>query len=252
MARAIGAIASEGHLVRPHMIAFDNLPAEVQGHYKEIVAKYPDEQTVPIDPKNWEIITDALQKVVSPVGTAALSQIKGIDFGGKTGSAQTVSNAFKERMGKGGGDQFKDNGWFVGVSPTRNPDIVVAVLYQSGEHGDRTAPIAAQVIKAFVEKQRKVLNNYAYATPPGYTAPAPKPTVSKPAADQQVPPTAPSAPAVGESPAAKFETKHVQMAGVWSQPDEDGHQEMGGGKFAVTPDAKPRQRVTAAPGMDMR
>ncbi len=78
-----------------------------------------------------------------------------------------MSNAFKERLGKGT-DQFKDNGWFVGVAPTRNPDIVVAVLYQSGEHGDKTAPIAAQVIKAFVQKRRKVLNNMAYAMPEAY------------------------------------------------------------------------------------
>ena len=30
---------------------------------------------------------------------------------------------------------FKDNGWFVGVEPRRNPDIMVCVLLEEGEHG---------------------------------------------------------------------------------------------------------------------
>jgi hypothetical protein len=125
------------------------------------------------------------------------------------------------------------------------------VLYQSGEHGDRTAPIAAQVIKTFVEKQRRVLNNYAYATPPGNTPSASRPALAKPAAEREVQPSsAPSSPAVGQSPAAKLQIENVEMAGVWAQPESDDHQDMGSGKFAVTPDAKPHKSVTAAPGMD--
>jgi penicillin-binding protein 2 len=177
-----------------------------------------------------------------------MSQIKGVDFGGKTGSAQTVSNAFKQRLGKGKGeDLYKDNGWFVGVSPTRNPDIVVAVLYQSGEHGDKTAPIAAQVVKAFVDKQRKVQNNYAYAAP-GYSPSAAKPAAAKPAADKEVPTSPPTTPAAGQSLAARLQRNDVEMAAVWAQPAED-HEDMGSGRFKVTPDAKPKKRATAAPGM---
>jgi penicillin-binding protein 2 len=48
----------------------------------------------------------------------------------------------------------KDNGWFVGVEPRRNPEIVICGLYEEGEHGDRTARVVAQVMKAFVDKQR--------------------------------------------------------------------------------------------------
>jgi penicillin-binding protein 2 len=48
------------------------------------------------------------------------------------------------------------NAWFVGMAPRRNPDIVVAVLV-STEAGEPTAaaPLAAQVINAFVTKQRR-------------------------------------------------------------------------------------------------
>ena len=252
MARAFGAIATDGHLVRPHIVAYDNLPDDAKPHYKEVSAKYPDEQTLSIDPQNWEIVTDAMQKVVSPVGTAAASQIPGVDFGGKTGSAQTVSNAFKAKLSKAEQEEYKDNGWFVGVAPTRNPDIVVAVLYQSGEHGDKTAPIAAQVIKTFVQKKRKILNNVVYAAPPGYMPKTTKPAVvEKPAGDKEVKPATAPAPA----PAAKLQQKSdIEMAGIWTNSDDGGgdSNSLGSAKFQVTPDAKRTKRVTAAPGVGTR
>ena len=54
-----------------------------------------------------------------------------------------------------GGKKFKDNGWFAGVEPRRNPEIVVCTLLEEGEHGYLAARTAAQVIKAYVEKQRR-------------------------------------------------------------------------------------------------
>ena len=96
-----------------------------------------------------------MAEVVNPGGTAALSHLQGIDFAGKTGSAQTISNALKAKMGAAGKANFKDNGWFVGVEPRRNPEIVVCALLEEGEHGYLAARTAAQVIKAYVEKQRR-------------------------------------------------------------------------------------------------
>jgi penicillin-binding protein 2 len=158
LARAIAAIASGGVMVRPHVTNPSDLPPNMIP-----ASNVPDKAQVPLDPKNWEIITDALADVVSPVGTAALSQIKGIDIAGKTGSAQTISNMLKAKMSAEEKAKHKDNGWFVGVEPRRNPEIVVCGLYEEGEHGDRTARIVTQVIKAFVEKQRrqptKIANN---------------------------------------------------------------------------------------------
>ena len=83
-----------------------------------------------------------------------MSHLQGIDFAGKTGSAQTISNALKAKLGAGG-KKFKDNGWFAGVEPRRNPEIVVCTLLEEGEHGYLAARAAAQVIKAYVEKQRR-------------------------------------------------------------------------------------------------
>jgi penicillin-binding protein 2 len=148
LARAIGAIASGGLLVRPHVTNPAELPANV---IPATDALHPVK--IPIDPANWEIITDAMSNVPTPLGTAGSAHLQGIDFAGKTGSAQTVSNALKAKTANGK-SKYKDNAWFVGVTPRRNPEIVVAVLFEGGEHGQFAARIAAQVVKAYVEKQR--------------------------------------------------------------------------------------------------
>ena len=150
MARAIGAIASGGLLVRPHVINPTDLPANVIP-----ASDVPNQTRLQIDPQNWETITDAMADVVNPGGTAPSAHLQGIDFAGKTGSAQTISNALKAKLGAAGKKNFKDNGWFVGVEPRRNPEIVVCTLLEEGEHGYLAARTAAQVIKAYVEKERR-------------------------------------------------------------------------------------------------
>jgi penicillin-binding protein 2 len=149
LARAIGAIASGGELRRPHVTNPITLPGNITP-----VSSAADDVKVPIDPKSWEIITDAMADVVNPGGTAALSHLQGIDFAGKTGSAQTVSNQLKAKMGAADKLKHKDNGWFAGVEPRRNPEIVVCVLLEEGEHGYLAARTGAKVIKAYVDKQR--------------------------------------------------------------------------------------------------
>ncbi len=90
-------------------------------------------------------------------GTAAAAHLEGIDFAGKTGTAQVVNHsAGATSLGSG---KERANAWFVGMTPRRNPDIVVAVLWEHGGWGAGSAPLAAQVIDAFVEKQRKRANN---------------------------------------------------------------------------------------------
>jgi penicillin-binding protein 2 len=149
LARAVGAITSDGVLVHPHVAFPDQFPTG----FKQ-VASYTEETRLPIEEKNWITITDAMANVVSPMGTAGRAAIKGIDIAGKTGSAQTVSNDLKKKMSAKEKGQFKDNGWFVGVTPRRNPEIVVACLFEGGEHGALAAVVATKVIKAYVEKQR--------------------------------------------------------------------------------------------------
>ncbi len=155
LARTIGGITMGGTFYRPHVVNTDQLPSQ----FKNIGASSePDVVHVPIDPQNWITITNAMAGVLDPGGTAPSAHIQGVDFAGKTGSAQVVSNTFRKSRG-GSAKQFNDNSWFVGVTPRRNPEIVVAVLFEGGEHGLLAARLTSQIIKAYVEKQRRIRNN---------------------------------------------------------------------------------------------
>ncbi|MCI0354598.1 MAG: hypothetical protein L0099_06105, partial [Acidobacteria bacterium] len=147
LARAIGGIAMGGVLYRPH-VAF---PEETEGGVRP-VKESDGKVVVPMNPRVWEVITDAMVGVVNPGGTAASARLEGIDWGGKTGSSQVVSNEARKRLT---GRQFADNGWFVGVAPRRNPEIVVAVLVEQGEHGYVAARLASKIVKAHYDKKNK-------------------------------------------------------------------------------------------------
>ena len=54
----------------------------------------------------------------------------------------------------GGGHKTDPNAWFVGMAPRRNPDIVVAVLWEHGNWGNNSAKLAAQVIDAYYPQHR--------------------------------------------------------------------------------------------------
>ncbi|HEU4982919.1 MAG TPA: penicillin-binding protein 2 [Acidobacteriaceae bacterium] len=158
LARAIGGIASGGVFKRPHVVFPDELPASYR---QAILETYPGsgDKTIAIDPANWEIITDDMANVTqSPIGTAYSSRLADIDFAGKTGTAQVVSHSFgANKVAEDKGQRA--NSWFVGIAPRRNPDIVVVVLWQHGGWGTDSAHVAARVIQAFVDKQRRLDHN---------------------------------------------------------------------------------------------
>ncbi|MFP5230451.1 MAG: penicillin-binding protein 2 [Acidobacteriota bacterium] len=160
--RAIAGITSGGIFKRPHVVFPNELQPDVR---QSILDSYPGSgnQTVTVAPDIWQTVTDAMAMVTEPGGTAALSHLEGIDFAGKTGSAQTMSNALAQRLGHS--HTVNDNAWFVGVSPRRNPDIAVVVLWEGGKEGYLSARLASRVIAAYVDKQRTLNHNLIAAQP---------------------------------------------------------------------------------------
>jgi penicillin-binding protein 2 len=177
LARALGGIASGGVFHRPHVVFPDEVsPQDLEAIHETFPGS--GEKTIPLSPENWQIITDAMANVTgSPIGTAYAAHLDGIDFAGKTGTAQVMSHDALARSG--GGHKTEPNSWFVGMTPRRNPDIVVAVLWEHGNWGNNSARLAAQVIDAFVNKQRKRVGNVreVAAVPP-----AAKPAIATPSA----------------------------------------------------------------------
>jgi penicillin-binding protein 2 len=158
LARIIGGIASGGHLVRPRVVLPDQLPEDFR---KGLLESYPGsgDPNIPIAPPNWGTMTDGMTDVTQTAyfQTTASAHLEGIDFGGKTGTAQLMSH---EALGKTTkGRTTYPNVWFVGVTPRRNPELVVCVLWQNGEFSYYPARLGARVVSAYVEKQRRLANN---------------------------------------------------------------------------------------------
>lgn len=203
--RAISAISMGGRMVVPHVINPTEMPPGFveAGHYTEV-------KNVTVDPAGWNFITDAMSRVLLPEGTAPSAHIPGIDIAGKTGSAQIVSLATRAKFKNS--DALAQNGWFVGFTPRRNPEIVVCVLFQGGEHGKLAARLATQVIKAYVEKRDR----------------NPQKMTEEPKNNGT-----------------------VDVGGLWSDPAADGAKDaLQGARFIVDLPKKRPILATAAPGMN--
>jgi penicillin-binding protein 2 len=141
LARMISGIAMGGVFKQPHLL-------------KD--APNVGEERFALSEPTVEKITDAMYGVVNEDGgTARNVRLPGIEVSGKSGTAQVIGYATRERMGKQ--KKFEDNAWFVGYAPRRNPEIAVAVLVQeSGKHGGEAAgPVVKDVIKAYYDKKNK-------------------------------------------------------------------------------------------------
>jgi penicillin-binding protein 2 len=202
--RAIAAISMDGRMVVPHVVDPTNLPSG----YVE-VARYSQVKSIPIDPNGWNTITDAMGRVLLPEGTAQSAHIPGIDIAGKTGSAQVVSLATRAKHAHD--ENLAQNGWFVGFTPRRNPDVIVCTLFEGGEHGKLAARIATQVIKAFVDKQRRQPTNVA----------------------------------------KKIGHEQFEAGALWTSPGEEGESEkLNGGRIQINLTKPSVPLATAAPGLN--
>ena len=137
LARMVAAVASGGTLIQPHML-------------KNESGLKPE--SFPISDDTVRQVTDGMWGVVNePDGTTSgLIKLQNIDFSGKTGTAQVESFDLQSKLGK----KLKENGWFVGLAPRRDPEIVVAALVQAGGWGSTSAaPIVRDVVKAYYDKK---------------------------------------------------------------------------------------------------
>jgi penicillin-binding protein 2 len=162
LAYALGGIASGGRFARPY-VAF---PDELQS----LGLDPPSQMThgFPLHDATVSAVTSGMWGVVnSDGGTGAGARCPGIDIGGKTGTAQVVSASLQEKDHR---KQFIDNAWFVGLSPSRNPKIAVAVLVMNGGHSSVATPIAASVIKAFYRESQPGKPNLEQSQTPAVRA----------------------------------------------------------------------------------
>jgi len=154
LARAVGGIAMGGIWYKPHLVK---------------TTKPDPPHVLALNQENVDKVISGMCGVVNESGTGLRAKIPGYEICGKTGSAQLASNEFIKK----GGKAPKDNAWFVGFWPPHNPEVVVAALYEGGEHGQLAAPLARDVIKSYLDKKVRLGKSAMLASKAGAGARVP-------------------------------------------------------------------------------
>jgi penicillin-binding protein 2 len=106
VASMIGGLASGGDFKQPHLL-------------KDL--QNVGDRRVSISDSTVEKVTQGMYGVVNEGGgTAAAIKLQGIEFCGKSGTAQVIGENAKTRFGKGE-KKFNNNAWFVGYAPAAIP-----------------------------------------------------------------------------------------------------------------------------------
>jgi len=154
MARMISAVFNGGYLYQPKIVrSAVREDGKVQQFEPTIMSRINARK------ENLERIKSALIGVVNePHGTGAKARIGKDLVAGKTGTAQVVNLDVEKSADKGRGtpQEYVDHAWFVAIAPAEDPQLAVSVLIENGGHGgSAAAPIAGELIKAFLNKRER-------------------------------------------------------------------------------------------------
>jgi len=175
MAFAIGGMSIGGMWFQPHMV-------------KDAVRLVPARRAE-VNLENIRKVVSGMYGVVNENGTGVRAHLASVAVCGKTGTAQLASNDLLK--GTSYGATHKDNAWFVGFAPCDNPEIVVATLFENGEHGQLAAPIVRDVLKAYFDKKARLAQpqpQIAHIPNGLFGAPPPLPTAPSAATSASVNP----------------------------------------------------------------
>ena len=147
LAYAIGGLAMGGVWHRPRLVSGEVLKQLRPGE------EPPEPVRVSLKREHVDEIVKGLWTVVNGGGTGVRARIPGYEICGKTGTAQLASSQYVASQND---PKLRDAAWFVGFAPCDAPEIVVAALFENGEHGPMAAPIVRDVIKSYADKQRRL------------------------------------------------------------------------------------------------
>jgi peptidoglycan glycosyltransferase len=130
------AVANDGTLMAPYLV--DQLRAPDLSVLDETD---PEELSEPVTPEVADQLTEMMESVVTN-GSGRAARIPGVPVAGKTGTAEVS-------------EDVPDHNWFIGFAPADDPQIAVAVFVANGggTGGDVSAPIAREVMQAYLDGQ---------------------------------------------------------------------------------------------------
>ena len=144
MAMVAAAVANDGKLMQPYMVAQRQAPS-----LDVIYTHKPEQFSQPLSAGNAQKLQQMMETVVQD-GTGKNAQIPGVTVGGKTGTAQHGLN-----------NSEKPYAWFLSYAKTHDGSpVAVAVVVEDSEAsrgdisgGGLAAPIAKAVMKAVIDKR---------------------------------------------------------------------------------------------------
>ena len=155
LAVATAALASRGEKIAPRLLKEVHL-----SNKDEIKQREPSRHIIKLhDDNNWNVIFDAMQKVVHGTWGTARATGWGMKFkmAGKTGTAQVFGIAQDEEYDEETvAKKLRDHGLFIAFGPVEDPVLAVAIVAENGEHGSAMAPIAKKLIQRYMEKYTAV------------------------------------------------------------------------------------------------
>lgn len=142
---SMGGLVTGGRLKQPHLVNPKDLKK------LGFAANEPMEEDYSIQEATVDFVTQAMWGVVHEEGgTGHNANVDGFEVGGKTGTAQVVGGKDAGKTNK----EHRENAWFVGFAPYRNPEIVVATIIQNGGWGaEAAAPVARAVLDTYYKKK---------------------------------------------------------------------------------------------------
>jgi penicillin-binding protein 2 len=104
-----------------------------------------------VKPRTLQIVRDAMLADVEGDGTGTKARVEGLRICGKTGTAQ-VMDEHNRTVG--------ETVWFASFAPYENPRYAVVIMVETGANegsgGGTCAPIAANVYRALLDRQRAI------------------------------------------------------------------------------------------------
>jgi penicillin-binding protein A len=134
-AMVAAAVGNDGDLMQPYMVDHVRAP--------DLTVIDQTEPELRSEATSAEVADQLTEMMISVVqnGSGTAAQIPGVQVAGKTGTAENAG---------------PDHNWFVGFAPADDPQIAVAVFIANGggTGGELSAPIARDVMSAYLERGR--------------------------------------------------------------------------------------------------
>ena len=150
LAVATSALANKGKKIQPRLLK------EMRDTNGEITAMaLPSVSMIKLKREDyWDYMHKAMQRVLrGKWGTARATgwKLKGYEMAGKTGTAQVFGIAQDEEYdAETVARKLRDHALFIAFAPLEDPEIVVAIIEENGEHGSAVAPIAKSIMDKYL------------------------------------------------------------------------------------------------------